>query len=288
MAGKAVYTPLELFDLLGPCPRYCLQFAGTAKTRAGPKVDLAHVYKPGCISVFSHINALLATVRHHTPPPDFYEDEDIERILFLYNDGPKKTSRAPAFHYAVPTLFLRAMVTEQLCSACELRTPSRIVEAVLARAPSLAVTFYQPLLVEYLLETHAGRFCYVPGSDDGGSHMTTFRLGPGLTHPHQAIQLHPGPTLSLTDVEDESIHVLCTGITAFDAVVVSEGRTRVTMLRMALGAGELDAAAIRAAIDVFDKILPLSEAVKFYFVYASLAERTLVAVHTHSLQSKCP
>ncbi|KAI1786230.1 hypothetical protein LXA43DRAFT_75685 [Ganoderma leucocontextum] len=35
--GKSVYTPLELFDILGPCPRKCAHMAGRAKTEAAPK-----------------------------------------------------------------------------------------------------------------------------------------------------------------------------------------------------------------------------------------------------------
>ncbi|KAI1786241.1 hypothetical protein LXA43DRAFT_1034765 [Ganoderma leucocontextum] len=60
------------------------------------------------------------------------------------------------------------------------------------------------------------------------------------------------------------------GFTAFDAVVVSEGKTRVTMLRMAVGALELDEAAIRSAITVFDRVLPHPEDVRWSFVYAAL------------------
>ena len=136
---------------------------------------------------------------------------------------------------------------------------------MLASAPSVAVAFYQPLLVEYLLETRAGRFCYIPASDDNG-HVTTFRLGPGLVRPYQAIQLYPGCP-PIADIE--SVLVPWAGFTAFDAIVVSEDKTRATMLRMAVGAIELDVTGIRAAIDALDSVLPHPETVKWSFIYVA-------------------
>ena len=274
--GKAVYTPLDLFDLLGPCPRQCIHISGTAKTPAGPKTDLRNIYEPSCVSLFLNFNEVLHAVCNRLPPPDFFDHADLEYVLFLYNAHPTNPSRAPAFNYVVPTLFLRQMLTDHLRSvrAAGLWTPPRIAAAVLHRAPSLAAAFYQPLLVEHLLQTRAGRFCYILEPDSDGATASTMRLGPGLALSHRAIDLIPGASDAAFEIEDECSLVPCTGFTAFDAVVVSEGRNRVTLLRSAICAPSLrldiDTDAIRAAIDVFDRDFPRPEAVKWSFVYAAL------------------
>ena len=277
--GKAVYTPLELFELLGPCPRQCIHFSGTAKTPAGPKADLRNMYESSCISLFLNVSEVLHTVCNRAPPPDFFDHEDLEYVLFLYNAHPTNPSRTPAFNYDVPTLFLRQMLTEHLRSAHDTGrwTAPRIAATVLDRAPSLAAAFYQPLLIEHLLETRAGRFCNILEPDGDGATAFTVRLGPGLALSYRALDLDPGTPMHDHDIEvieDECILVPRTGCDAFDAVVVSEGRTRVTLLRSAVCAPglelDINTDAIRAAIDVFDSLLPHPETVRWSFVYAAL------------------
>ncbi|PIL28668.1 hypothetical protein GSI_08712 [Ganoderma sinense ZZ0214-1] len=363
--GEAgVYTPVELLDLLGPSPRQCLHYAGrTPKTPAGPTEDLRSSARPGCMWVLDNLDTVLGP-RAGTPrranralPRSLFLQDNLDGVLALVkrkrgggaetetpatNANPSCTP--PEFHYVVPTLFLRQMLTDMLFQFVMLipwRTPRtlKIATAARARSPAFAAaTFYQPLLIRYLLETRAGRVCHLVFDDDNDDDEDsrralsqskfafdappTFCLGPGLALRHQAVELEAGSesrgfqsdscaaslasALGLADhdggnnggggggdevgededeededeeeSESESGYILTpsAGFTAFDVVVVSERRTRVTLLRAAVGPDarllDLDAEreAIRGAIAAFDRVLPDPEAVRWCFVYAAL------------------
>ena len=287
-----VYTPLELFDLLGPSARQCTRFAGISKTPAGPRADLRPCARDGCLWIFSHLDAVLSAPRDRPLPGELFLEDDLDGVMALsYNPdsaGAENPSRVPAFDYAVPTLLLRQILIDYLFELAPLitsRSPHDLAADVLARSPSLARAFYQSLLVDCLLETRPGCVCHIVDSnvssdDDAVVAPKGFCLGPGLALLHQAIELGPrGASGSQADpdIKDECILVPRAGFTAFDALVVSGGMTRVTMLRAAVGNQILelepdDVEDIRGAIDLFDRVLPRREATKWYFVYAALDE----------------
>ena len=295
-----MYTPLELFDLLGPSARQCTRFAGISKTPAGPRADLRPCARDGCLWIFSHLDAVLSAPRDRPLPGELFLEDDLDGVLVLAltsnpnpnpdpeSAGPENPSRIPEFDYAVPTLLLRQILTDYLFELAPLltsRSPHDLAADVLARSPSLARAFYQSLLVDCLLETRAGSVCHIVDSnvssdDDAMLAPKGFCLGPGLALLHRAIELGPGGasgSQAEPDIKDECILVPRAGFTAFDVVVVSGGMTRVTMLRAAVGNQALglepdDADAIRDTIDLFDRVLPRREAVKWYFVYAALDE----------------
>ncbi|KAI1786221.1 hypothetical protein LXA43DRAFT_1185308 [Ganoderma leucocontextum] len=272
--GTVRYTPLEVFDLLGPCARACFRMARDVKTQGGPKADFSDYICNLNFFFDSKLHTILTRVRYDSLPPTSTK---------AWNSTASSSSPTPARKpnpFALPQL--RAVT-------------------MLVSVPSIAAVFYQPLIIDFLRET---------------------RTGPGLALPDGSVEFDPeAPPI---DVEDDRILVPPPGFTAFDVLVISEDRTRVTMLRMADNVAETetenqdedvdeyvdvdedddevhaedeaqienqdedggevkvkgddkkkdedhpDAAAIRSVIEAFDELLPRPEAVKWSFVYVAL------------------
>ena len=86
------------------------------------------------------------------------------------------------------------MLADHLCSVWRTGKFHKLAPTILSCAPSFASTFYHPLLVNYLLDMHAGRVCGIvdePDEDDDDDAVTTFRLGLGCVLLDQAIDLEP-------------------------------------------------------------------------------------------------
>ncbi|KAI1786234.1 hypothetical protein LXA43DRAFT_1034721 [Ganoderma leucocontextum] len=99
--GSAVYTPVEVFDLLGPSPRTCMRMAGRVKSQDGPLVDFAdYLALP---ALMSDLETVLRTVSSRQAPPDcYYGDNNVDHVFFLYNARGSNPNYddAPQFCYA--------------------------------------------------------------------------------------------------------------------------------------------------------------------------------------------
>ncbi|PIL28677.1 hypothetical protein GSI_08721 [Ganoderma sinense ZZ0214-1] len=258
--GTAVYTPVEVFDLLGPSPRTCMREAGRVKSQDGPQADFAAYLALPALS--SDFEGVLSTVCCDRAPPKAYEADDLERIFFLSNAGrPNPYSRSGMlFHYNVPTLFL----CRTLCAALRARPTAtqRHIARTFAPSSAGAAPFYLPLALDLLLGSRAGHTCHIvdPESQtESSSTPASFRLGPGLSlraapfplpspsnsdldapTPYPDLDLHAIPNNTVLFVPPLPISATDAPPRAFHALVVSKDKdegedetvTRATLLRM--------------------------------------------------------
>ncbi|KAI0723474.1 hypothetical protein C8Q76DRAFT_723026 [Earliella scabrosa] len=220
------FTPLELYDLLGPSPRSCLRSAyQRMKPQTGAALN-AHLLR-GPLSqeldpryLFADPLAFLEALDSSATTslkqrPGFHE--------FFFATGrvnPRRVLPIPVLNYEIPTQFLR------LCLAMHYRKMLRLFGTMSSFA-RVTARLFKPLALDLLVEAENGLECTLDDS-------TTFRLGPGLTvHPDLLDPARFTPTTTAAfKPTDNHIYVVSEDHRSIDAFVVTEDMKRVTLLEM--------------------------------------------------------
>ena len=258
--NTAVYTPCDLYHLLGPSAAECIKRAGRVKSPNGPDHDFEFLYTPPNLMIdWDDVYRALA---YSIPPRTQDSCLELSALLFASNAHEPNPSGRPCFRYEVPTLFLRRQLSRLLRS---LPAPKQLHWAsAFGQHPAIAAVFIEPLMLELLEKTEDGYMCHIAHGD-----RAAFRLGPHLTLCHRVVD--PADAAAWPkEVEDDTIYVLPSGFAGCTAVVVSEGRSRATLLRLTTGrSDELDVEGMRAVVDAFDMVLPDARDVKWTLSYVS-------------------
>ena len=306
--GISYYTPIELFDLIGPSARACIG-SPVVKSQNGPQADFADYLDLPALS--SDLESVLHMVYSPGTPRGSYEANELDRIFFLSNAGRPNPNLWPTFHYSVPTLFL----CRTLCTALRAhpKVTQRRVAARCAPSPAAAAPLYLPLALDLLVNARAEYTCHIVRLDHQAktqsSTPSSFCIGPDLSF-REAPLLLPSPSgsdsdvpLDLEPIDNNSVLFVpplpssasSAPPRAFHALVVSADKTRATLLRMvalsdtpnahaplhAWPHGEADFArdreSIRAVIRAFNHLHPEEEEkeeVRWTLAYVGLKRRT--------------
>ncbi|RPD78451.1 hypothetical protein L226DRAFT_292902 [Lentinus tigrinus ALCF2SS1-7] len=221
---ERTYTPVEVFDLLGPCIRVCEHHSCTYTSdnlgTQGARYILDRLESGG-----KHYNAyaLLSMMLNH----DHYNI--LDRFFFahpLHPQGDPRTAfRLHPFSlgFSVPTLFLR----QQLAAAFRemaLKDQLRFADAF-SGSPQIANALFEPLVLDALERHPRGHWCHVLGRAVG-DRTADFRLGPGLV-------LERITDKALFRLGDNRVYVPLPGtLPGISAVVVSEDAKRATLLHL--------------------------------------------------------
>jgi hypothetical protein len=105
LAGQSTtnprYTPSELFDIIGPSPRYCFRLP-FIKNTGNPEVDIDYGDPSG---LFKDTNTLLnVLLKGHAPPEE--QEEEFYRFFFCMNLKDNPSVDHPPFGYTIPTDYL--------------------------------------------------------------------------------------------------------------------------------------------------------------------------------------
>nr|VWP02629.1 Gamma-butyrobetaine dioxygenase [Ganoderma boninense] len=258
--GTTVYTPVELLELLGPCPRTCMREAGRTKSQDGPQADFAAYLNLPALS--SDLEGVLHMVYYGGTPPNAYASSHLDRIFFLTNAWTPNPGYCVNFHFSVPTLFLCRMLSAAL-RACPRAAQRRIAETC-APSHAIAAPLYLPLALDLLLGARTAHTCHLVDREsptNSKSSLASFHIEPSLSVRPASLPLPvfsgsgsssntnteadapPTPHWAHepASVADNTVLFAppppCSASsgppTAFHALVVSEGGTRATLLRMA-------------------------------------------------------
>ena len=304
--GISYYTPIELFDLIGPSARACIG-SPVVKSQNGPQADFADYLDLPALS--SELESVLHMVYSPGTPRSSYEANELARIFLLSNAGRPNPNLWATFHYSVPTLFL----CRTLCTA--LRAHSKVtqrrVAARCAPSPAAAGPLYLPLALDLLVNARMGHTCHIVAPDHHAqtqsSTSSSFCIGPDLSFREAPFplpsHLNSDAALDLGPIDDNTVLFVpplpssasSAPSRAFHALVVSENKKRATLLRKvalsdtpnahaplhAWPHGEADFArdreSIRAAMRVFNHLHSEEEQkqeVRWTLAYVALKGRT--------------
>ena len=304
--GISYYTPVELFDLIGPSARACIG-SPVVKSQNGPQADFADYLDLPALS--SELESVLHMVYSPGTPRSSYEANELDRIFFLSNAGRPNPNLWATFHYSVPTLFL----CRTLCTA--LRAHSKVtqrrVAARCAPSPAAAGPLYLPLALDLLVNARVEHTCHIVAPDHQSqtpaSTSSSFSIGPGLSFREAPLllpsHLNWNAALDLGAIDNNTVLFVpplpssasSEPPRAFHALVVNANKTRATLLHMvalsdtpsahaplyAWPHGEADVArdreSVRAAVRVFNHLHPEEEQkqeVRWTLAYVALKGRT--------------
>ncbi len=274
--NDAYYSPLEAFALLGPSIRECFRAHGNCKTAQGPAHDFQKFLRPD--DVFDRVDDFVTALKTETvvtaprPGLTFHRFFVVSRPYDSSNPMPSDV----LFHHAIPTRFLHRL----LWTHFHRRTTEKQVALIakLARAPQPeGMSFvYEPTILDALCAPGTGGPSATCHLADGPA----FTLGPGLVLAGDEVD---GDTPSVVP-RDNHVYLLRSGggFPGIDAFVVSEGRTRVTMLQTTVNyRREVVSAAVGRVVRLVQRSMPNTSAeIKWSFVFVGPGGRGEAAAKT--------
>jgi hypothetical protein len=256
------YTPLELFDLIGPSLRNCYHYSlMTTKTPGGPEVDVDYG-SPSAL--FTSAGAFWEMIGYGHVPPSAYETQ-FHWYLFGTNLNPNPTQDDPRFHYTIPTRYLRRRIADHFRKMREDEQAALLTR--FAPLPQVAGIFYESIVLDILQDAHEFLPCHLYGDTESPS----FRLGPGLSFFPYQVDPKVG---AITLVDDDCIFVPLVGFRSLDALVISKNKTRVTMLQITISKKhKLSQSDIRMVINSLKENLPNNKTIMWSVLLVSSDDR---------------
>ncbi|KAF7775621.1 hypothetical protein Agabi119p4_4014 [Agaricus bisporus var. burnettii] len=250
----------RLFDIIGPSPRNCIRYKSSfIKTPEGIKALWPYGDLPSLLSNTSILGHILKT---GICPPSNQVPEFHYFFFGKPRDENPQSGDGPRFRYIVPTAFLESCLYDYVVT----RKPRKQFRFLCALAPLSRARklVYEPYIMSHMCEITESLPCYLIGNPANSS--PSFHLGPALS-------LERLPLEQAQEYCDNTIYMPRSGGTpSFDAFVISEKKTRVTMLHFAVTQShELEPSSIHWVIDAYDfkgKLLDL-EFVRWSFLFVA-------------------
>ncbi|RPD70382.1 hypothetical protein L226DRAFT_574899, partial [Lentinus tigrinus ALCF2SS1-7] len=224
------YTPLELYDILGPSARSCF-WTGYQETKpqngTSLNADVLHWELSKLLGdpmLFANANEFLKAINSGSMTQS--NQRSCFHKFFFATPAVNPKRRVSYLKYEIPTVFLR------LCIATHYRQYAKEAQVKLfgTMSPLAQVTakLFKPLVLDLLVETDEGLGCKLWDKK-------TFRLGPGLAaHPYIVDPRSFKPPKTTFHPVDNRVYVVPEGYPSIDAFVVTEGTKRVTLLQMTI------------------------------------------------------
>ncbi|KAI1791256.1 hypothetical protein LXA43DRAFT_433083 [Ganoderma leucocontextum] len=252
--GDAFYSPVEIFNALGPSAQKCFA-ANNHKTPQGLEEDFLSYLDPNAF--LDHVDAIATTVPSSTSPPD----PDFHRILSVSKrHGATNPMHAPKFHHYIPTLFLCKIVSEGFRRRTAAEQVALIAQFAGLEVPHAMSFIYKPTILHFLGSSQTSITCHL-------ADCSTFSLGPGLVLVGDQVDTDASIVLC-----DNRIYILRKGFPWIDAFIISEDQTRVTILQMTVAfRREVVSSAVTALIQLVKQSMPgvPSTVTKWSFIFVS-------------------
>jgi hypothetical protein len=104
-ATDPYYTPLELFNIIGPSTRNCFRLQFIKKT-GNPKIDIEYGDPR---AVFKNAGVLLEVLQEGYAPAS-EQGDDFRDFFFCTNLEENPSQYKPRFHYDIPTEYLGSRI----------------------------------------------------------------------------------------------------------------------------------------------------------------------------------
>lgn len=273
------YTPLELYELLGPSARSCFDRRNQhLKPKTGTTLDANLVSHPlykaiGNPNLFDDEKQFLSAVQDgsiQVQNPGFHTF-----FFAMPDENPSglTPTRYPSLQYKIPTPFLRLIIASHYRRYVK-KHGVKILESM-TPFPQIAAALFEPLVLDLLVETNKGLLCTFHDK-------TTFRLGPRLTAHHNIVDprlLAEANAATGFEPIDNCIYVVPPRYPSVDAFVVTEERKRVTLLQMTVGSKhKLELLGVQKIISMFGQA---AREMKFSVVFVTPQEQGQAISKSH-------
>jgi hypothetical protein len=220
------YSPLELFEILGPSARAC--FEPRPRSGNGLSADFDDLQPWELHCDLGNLVKALKTGNLST-----LDQATIFRQFFYGSNTKANPVKAPSFSYVVPTSFLRSLLVEVFLRLKD--AEQRELAEGLSPFPQIAWAFYEPMVIN-VLESSATAFdCYLFGTQNPD--QPAFRLRPDLE------------TLGVSvGVGGNRIDVLSKGFPYLDTYVIAHDGKRIVFLQRTTAQDDLYMEGIPKAI----------------------------------------
>ncbi|EKM79740.1 hypothetical protein AGABI1DRAFT_127426 [Agaricus bisporus var. burnettii JB137-S8] len=213
---------LELFEILGPSPRNCFWFDETfIKTPEGLQITQPYC-EPAVVLSNTGVLGRIFKTGNCFPPSE--QGEQFHYFFFARPAYKNPLCDQPQFRYVVPTEFLERRLSDYIVTR-EPRKQFRLLCALAPLAQALDLV-YKPYILSHICETTAPLLCHLVINRLSPS----FELGPGLSLERLPVEQGQG----MREYRDNTIYLPQSGGASLNAFVISENKTRVTMLHFAV------------------------------------------------------
>ncbi|THH27661.1 hypothetical protein EUX98_g6525 [Antrodiella citrinella] len=208
---RGTYTPAEIYDLLGPTARACFSpMTRSIRKTGSPKSDFASLLPTSDIVYLTTSPMAVGS---------FLEDcRNFDR--FFFTDPAENPAPYVQIRYHVPTRFLRQVLFLGFKVGAYHSVAGLV--GMFSNKWELLANVYDILVLDVLCVYHLPFRCYTVEGGRAGR-PGTFTLGPNL---RQATYIAGNPWSPV----DRTIYVSRMTIPSVDAFVLTENRTRVTIL----------------------------------------------------------
>ena len=252
---------------------------GNRKTAEGPAHDFQAFLRPD--DVFDNADDFIAALRTETatsPRPDlvdFHRFFVVSKPYHLSNPMPYNVR----FDHAVPTLFLRRLLSVYFRRRTTSEQVALISKISKILQPEALSFVYEPAILDVLCapgghsdRSSVGVVCHLAADCPASS--SSFTLGPGLVLASDRVTADSTAPFVL---RDNHIYLLRSGggFPWINAFVVSEQRTRVTMLQTTVNyRREVVSSAVGRVVELVQRAMPntstsASGAIKWSFIFVS-------------------
>ena len=234
------YSPLELFDHLGPSARACIESSQVGepfKKTGNPRVDFKRHLTPE--TLFKNADKFLEALSGE-PIPESAQLNQFNRFFFATpTDEPKPNLGNPTFTYKIPTSFLESMLMDFA------RTKTLEEQITFASKfmlyPQVAGILYEAVVVTTLELSDKPLDCVLAN----GSH---FQLQLPLVVPTEVADFN-----RLFTPNDGVLYIPPKDFPSIDAVAVTEGAQRITLLQMTIASRHaINVTGIKRVVDTFE------------------------------------
>ncbi|KAI1785082.1 hypothetical protein LXA43DRAFT_1100710 [Ganoderma leucocontextum] len=247
------YSPLEIFDHLGPSARKCFARRGSKRTAQGPERDFCKYLQPD--DILKNVDDFIAALKTGvvTSPR---QGLNFRRLFFAFkpDDASNPMDHEPDFHYAIPTSFISGLLSDYFSR----RTVEEQVSLLskFAPYPQLMGLVFEPLVLQFLTSSEKPIPCHLV---DG----STIMLGPHLWLVNR--QLDADVSI---EPRNNDIHVPRTGFPSLDGLIIliNEDQTQVLLLQMTVASTHKVVAKGVAAIV---KLIGASTKTSFKFIFVT-------------------
>ena len=252
------YTPVELYDIIGPSPRICFDKRyHHFKSKPGFEVDFKDLNPDNLdFSQDGFVKALVCGTE-----PELAQRRKFHEFFFGSNSRASNPVKHPCLVYDVPTFFLRHILVKHFCTL-QLEE-QRAFASLVSLHPQISWIFFEQMAIGSLVSSEIAQDFHLCCTPD-----KPLQLGPGLHPPSLFVPDKFNDKGPLVPTHNQ-IYILQKGFSSFDAFVFTSKETRsVIFLQMTTAKGnEINHQGIHAIV----KLFPKSEwqLINWVFLFAS-------------------
>ncbi|KAF7761916.1 hypothetical protein Agabi119p4_9908 [Agaricus bisporus var. burnettii] len=253
------YSPLELFDVVGPSPRDCIS-TGTRLTFIKKPEGPETIHPYGDLATLLSDTRALERVIKTGVFPRAEQGEDFLTFFFGGPLGENPVYLQPRFRYVVPTGYLEDRLCDYIIK--EKQHERYRLLCAFAPLPQAFAPIYESYIVSHMHDLRESLPCYLLSNLDSPS----FQLPAGLSLGRLPVE----SGLGRTEFRDNTIYVTRFAFPSLHAFIISDNMTRITMVQINVSdRHDLEISGVRRVIDHLKEELPDTVCVQWSFLFVA-------------------